>query len=569
MHTEPHPIRIAILCKGFLFEAWEAEAIRQAISLPFVKVVLLVTEDTENQKPASFLSWIFNYPYRNMLWRFYKRFLLRVPAIAVERLYNELKEIPVIKCKPLLKGKYSQHFSPDDLAKLASYQPDVILRFGFNILRGGILILAKYGVWSYHHADAGFLRGGPAAFWEIRRKNPVTGAVLQRLTDKLDAGIVLRNGFFHTINRSYSSNLQQLLWGTTTWIRQALLDVRHGISPAENGETLPATAPVHSWPRNHQMIRAWFITRINKIRFHARTLFSPEKWNVALVNQSMNSIISEGITGKIEWHPEAPSGEYYADPFGWAENGKTKIIFEHYSYKNQRGIISEKENSAIKPLLALPFHISYPFVLKDRDQLKIIPETWESGKLFMVDIKMVREQNELPDAAEKNMNSLQVIMDDFPAVDATPVLWKNRWWLFCTKAGEYSNTALYIFHSENFSGPWQPHMNNPVKWDIRSARPGGTPFEMDGKLFRPAQDCSTTYGAAVVLQEITELTESAFSEVIHRRMEPQGDWKYNRGLHTFSVVDENHVLIDAKRYAFNFDNFSHALSRKMRRLTGK
>jgi len=43
-----------------------------------------------------------------------------------------------------------------------------------------------FGVWSWHHGDEDKYRGGPPAFWEIVNADPVTGALLQRLTERLD-----------------------------------------------------------------------------------------------------------------------------------------------------------------------------------------------------------------------------------------------------------------------------------------------------------------------------------------------------------------------------------------------
>jgi hypothetical protein len=555
MAANSETIRVAILCKGLTFEAWEAESIRQVMSLPFVEIVLLVAEANEEEAAPSFAEKLRGYPYRNLLWRVYKRVKLRTPSTAEVSLANELKHVPLIHCRPELRGKFSQHFSSADLDIIRSHRPDVILRFGFNILRGEILSLAKYGVWSFHHADPQTIRGGPAAFWEIYNRVPFTGAILQRLTEKLDAGIVLREGYFRTQNRSYRANFEQLANGTTGWMKQALLDVKHSVSPAENGTPLVSSAPVHHFPRNGQMLRAWRITRANKIRFHLHSLFKPEKWTVAKVQQSQAELLRSGLSGKIEWLPEAPAGEYYADPFGWMENGEPRIIFEHYRYRNNKGHLSLLKRNSIETFVRYEHHLSYPFVHHSAHGIRIMPECFESGNLLMFD--------------EQDSATPKVIMKDFIAVDPTLLEHNGKWWLFCTKADIYSNTELFIYHSNSPEGDWQPHANNPVKCDIRSSRPAGTPFKIDGKIYRPAQDCSTTYGAAVAITEITALSETTFSERIVRRIEPQPGWKFNSGLHTVSIIDDSLLVIDAKRYAFNFDNFKSMLGRKLRRLAGK
>lgn len=75
---------------------------------------------------------------------------------------------------------------------------DVLLRFGFNILRGEILTAARYGVWSFHHGDSDLYRGGPAHFWEMYEGNPFSGVVLLVLTEQLNGGHVLAKALFAT-----------------------------------------------------------------------------------------------------------------------------------------------------------------------------------------------------------------------------------------------------------------------------------------------------------------------------------------------------------------------------------
>src|ERR1700691_1086281 len=89
-------------------------------------------------------------------------------------------------------------FPPDAIAAVRSHELDVILRFGFNILRGEVLTSARYGIWSFHHGDNEFVRGVPALFWEVVEDNPCTGVTLQVLTEKLGEGLDLCKSMFAT-----------------------------------------------------------------------------------------------------------------------------------------------------------------------------------------------------------------------------------------------------------------------------------------------------------------------------------------------------------------------------------
>src|SRR5712692_1473692 len=91
----------------------------------------------------------------------------------------------VLAVRPQRK-KFVDRFTAADVAKIKALDLDVILRFGFNIIRGDILSCARSGVWSYHHGDNDEYRGGPSHFWEVHERNPISGAVLQILNEELD-----------------------------------------------------------------------------------------------------------------------------------------------------------------------------------------------------------------------------------------------------------------------------------------------------------------------------------------------------------------------------------------------
>ena len=97
--------------------------------------------------------------------------------------------------------------------------------------------------------------------------------------------------------------------------------------------------------------------------------------------------------------------------------------------------------------------------------------------------------------------------------------------------------------------PWFPHSKQPVKTDIQSSRPGGTPFIHEGKLYRPAQDCSRVYGGRVVINQITALSPNDFEEKTAAIVEPDKHGPYPDGLHTLSALGDI-TLVDSKREKF-------------------
>jgi CelD/BcsL family acetyltransferase involved in cellulose biosynthesis len=86
---------------------------------------------------------------------------------------------------------YVDRFSPADVESMRRLKLDVVLRYGFGIIRGEVLDIATCGIWSYHHDDNEFYRGAPPGFWELYENAELTGATLQVLNDSLDGGYVL------------------------------------------------------------------------------------------------------------------------------------------------------------------------------------------------------------------------------------------------------------------------------------------------------------------------------------------------------------------------------------------
>jgi len=142
------------------------------------------------------------------------------------------------------------------------------------------------------------------------------------------------------------------------------------------------------------------------------------------------------------------------------------------------------------------------------------------------------------------------LLSDFAAVDSTIFLHEGRYWLFCGRADDDIYLELFAFYSETLEGPWLPHMRNPVKMDVRSSRPAGALFTYAGALYRPAQDCSTTYGSGIVFNRVLSLSPEEFAEEVAAEMRPQQNDRYPAGLHTVSLAGDL-IVIDGlcRRFA--------------------
>lgn len=537
-------MRFGILCTGYLFQQWQAEVILTLMQRGHQPVLLIL--DNRPALPESFFKRQFA-RRKHLLFSYLENRFFSPPSRKPTSLEIDLKDVPAIRCVADTKG-FSNYFAEEDIQAVRGYQADFILRFAFGIIRGGMLEAARFGIWSFHHGDEEKYRGGPAGFWEIFRDDPVNGLILQQLTSRLDGGIILKKGFLKTIRHSWRENLEQLYKTSTTWPAM----VADEISRAEKaGETFSSAgseskAPVYHLPGNFQMVLFLFKLLKNRILFYYQTWLLIEKWNIGIIRQPIENVAlrkPENTPAEIEWFPEQPEGRYLADPFGMKFRDVGLIAAENFDYRQMRGFITffRKEGSGYREVVnderfrfPAGFHYSYPYIFRYGSECYCIPESWESGK-----VTLFRFFDDLTGIGE-----VATLVDGVDAVDPTLVFHQQIFWLFFTQR-RHSNTHLYLFFSDKIAGPYLAHPQNPVKIDIRSARPAGTPFYCENLLFRPGQDCSSAYGSRIAINRILKITPEEYLEETIHYFEPDPGGKYNKGLHTLSDFGDE-TLADGK-----------------------
>jgi hypothetical protein len=227
-----------------------------------------------------------------------------------------------------------------------------------------------------------------------------------------------------------------------------------------------------------------------------------------------------------------------ADPFVIEHDGRQFLFFEELP-PSGRGRIAVREIRRDLPptapltVLEPPYHVSYPFLIRQGDQVLMLPETSENETVELY------RATEFP----YRWRLEKVLCEGVALADTTPFFYGGTWFFFTTAihSGE-----LLLFYSDQLDGKWHYHRRNPISSDVRTARMAGALFDRAGRLIRPAQDGSTRYGCAIILNEITALSTSEYSERVIERIQP--DW--DRGLlgtHTLNSNDSVEV-IDGRRY---------------------
>ncbi|MBK7269647.1 MAG: hypothetical protein IPI07_09065 [Flavobacteriales bacterium] len=380
-------LRVGILCNGGTFQRWQAESIAAVRAEPGVELVLLIERDAETASPKSIWTRALHYPWRTVLYRQYRKHWFRPKAMEPVDLSSELSNVPKIRCRPILRG-HAELFEEADLALIRSHRPDVLLRFGFNILHGDILTVATHGVWSHHHGDEEHYRGGPPAFWEIVDAQPVIGAVLQRLTEKLDAGRILYKGWFNTVDHSLEETVDTVLTHSAQWPALVMRRILQGDAVAAEGTLSTSKAPVRKYPTNTVVLRFLWKRMRNKMRFHRDSLNAHEEWNIGVLNQPIHHLLQTEPSLNVRWLPAPAQNSFRADPFGFVgSDGQLHILYEKFDHATGKGEIARlrpKRDNVLKrsrTVLELPEHLSYPFVLERDGEVLVIPEQAARGRV--------------------------------------------------------------------------------------------------------------------------------------------------------------------------------------------
>lgn len=549
---QARPLRVGVMLNQLDDFAWIQRVLTDVRDSGFASVVLAVVNDSDKPEKKGRLMRFMN-GEMNLGKELYWRYSLldervnkqRHDAFRVVDLRPALGNADIVPVQPISR-KFVHRFTDDDVARIKSYDLDVMIRFGFNIIRGDILDIARHGVWSYHHGDNNEYRGGPALFWEIYEGNPLSGTILQVLTDELDGGKVIYRSFAATIDSIWlSNNREETYWKTTAFVIRCLRQLHRasGGLPSE-AKLADYKRKIYRQPANREM--SSFLVRAagRVLRGKWRNLSGFNQWLIGY-RTDRSKFLANSTTADLRGFTPIvpPKKRSFADPFVFSHDGRDYVFIEDLDEVTGRGRIAvmtigeDGKPTAPEPVLERDYHLSYPFLFEWQGDVYMLPETAATRSLQLFRATKFPYEWELHSEP----------MRGYPMVDATLHEQDGCWYMFVnvSERGGSLDDELFLFIAETPLGPWQPHPLNPIKSDVRSARPAGRLFKRDGKLIRPAQDCSTSYGSAINLCEVEVLTETDYRERIVERLEP--NWRPGlEGCHTLSFSDRME-FIDGKR----------------------
>lgn len=466
----------------------------------------------------------------------------------IYRLYRKA-EYKISKPRPdafLLKS-WPQAFaqlplvSEKDIDTIRQWKPDCILNLSSKIISDAIKAIPAKGVWYF----------GPGNFFNAQAASAAAYAVIQQ---QCSTPICLMaeyagDGKPDILYASYSStqtyinkNLNVTCWKAASFVNRVIAQwQQHGELVTMADDKL--TAIRYFIPPGNSSMIAFLMKRFQaELKRYLQKRKSFQQWLLMHHTASDKKVETDfskytGIS--------APKSAFWADPAVFVHNNKRYIFFEEYLYATKKAHISvlslDADNKASQPRIVLdkPYHLSYPFIFEQDGHIYMLPETSANKTIELYKAVSFPYEWELE----------KVLMQDVHAVDSTLLFHNNTWWLFANikeNNGASAWDELFVFHATHFiTDQWTAHVQNPVVTDVRSARPAGNFYYDNGKLIRPSQDCSCTYGYAINLNAITALTPTSYKEIQLQKLLPHWDEQV-KAIHTLSSQD-GFVCIDARK----------------------
>jgi hypothetical protein len=573
---EPRTVlRVGLLLDSFEVPAWIHRAVRKVVESPYARIVLVVTRG--DAAPSTKRRAMGRSRWRYILFDAYERFDRRWFRDGRLDPFEQTTLAPLIEDVTRVEGTTvppdGHALSAAAVAAIRDQDLDVLLRFGFESVRDIPPGIAKHGIWlvdANSTYDESSLLGG---FWEVLLGSPINESTLDVRTAGSDTTLTIYRSFGSTSPVSVWKTRRERYWKVASFISRKLRDLSEegamGIAPVPQLSE-PAREVEHPAPSNARLLTLLprLAARYVALQLDEKTHF--DQWFVAY-HFSSKDPAEEGVPETSFAHfrqLQPPRDHLWADPFPIRHRGQHYLFIEEVNLARNKGHIAvvEFENgNAMRPEIVLetPHHMSYPFVLPWRGEMFLIPESARAGdspaEPAQLSIRVFRARAFPSDWVQED-----AMLENLEVFDPTIAEIDGRWWLFCIccELGASSWDELHLFHAPTPFGPWTPHRRNPVKSDVRSARPAGRLFQRGGQWYRPSQDCSVRYGYGISINRITRLTPTEYEEVVVQHIAP--DWAHNLiATHTLNAAGRL-TVVDGMRHRRRWSGDAEPLPRRQR-----
>jgi hypothetical protein len=571
-------IKIGILIDGLEQPLWVNEIVERILKDSSLDLSLVVIKNNKSQTDNNIFKRFFEikyYPYFliKIINKFIYKYIIKnndyvnlFSNLSIESKLS-LNSTPILRVE-VIENKFTDEFKSSDIENISQYDCDLFIRFGFRILKGGILNLPKLGIWSLHHGDTKDGRGGPAGFWEFIEKKNTTAATLQILSEVLDGGLVLDKVSVQTNKINYFSNISTLyanaagmLWDNLEKFK--ILGIENYLVKIDKLRK-SRDLDIYSYPifKRPTFLKGLILLIKLLVRYFYLALYKFwyfEQWQLSYKFLKTSDNVHLSLYNFKRIIP--PFDRYFADPFVIEQDDTIYVFIEEVIYSQNKGTIALLEINKISKkvsfkgkILEESFHMSFPNVFFLNGEYYMIPETQKANQIRMYKAQKFPYEWTLE----------RVLIDNIHAVDPVLHIHDGVFWLLVNEStflGASPSSNLNLYYTDNlFEGKFKKFANNPVSSDIKFSRNAGAIFKIGNKTFRPSQDCSERYGYSVNINEIVEINKESYNETLRDVILPKWD-NSAIAIHTLSV-SENIVFVDVNKRLPRISKIFNLFSKK-------
>lgn len=260
-----------------------------------------------------------------------------------------------------------------------------------------------------------------------------------------------------------------------------------------------------------------------------------KKWILGFVEGGLDAVMSDKPL-RVKWVRSPYKDRWFADPFILdVADDKYTVLAEELRYGCKGRIakltIDRRSMRIVKMsiVLELGTHLSFPNILRKDGRTYVYPENCTGGRQNIY---------EYDEQSDRLVEKAAICMDRIWDSSITTLFGKPR--LF---AGNRDNYHLDIYDWNEEKRLFEQTASAVSK--KQDNRLAGQLFEYGGSVYCPFQDCSQTYGGAVVIKRVALVGDGWHLEPVVRHTSPHPS--INLGLHTLNEY-KGAVIVDARGF---------------------
>ena len=411
-----------------------------------------------------------------------------------------------------------QALPPELLERVAHDRPDVLVKFGMDLLTVPPPDRLAVPILSWHHGDPAKFRGRPAGFHELARREPTVGQIVQILSNRLDCGRIVAAAETRAFAYSYRATLVEAYRHSPLLLRSAIRNALAGTSWEP-----PHWGPAYRLPGN-AAVAGFVLGRARAAASHLLYgLTRAKQWSVATapVPEPLTlERLTERLGDEATWCAVAtpPGYGFLADPFFADGEG---LLVEAMRAASARGEILRVGADGVRRLSGRGGHFSYPAMVAAGGRFYVVPETsdWSAPSAYPLDGNGFGEPIELDLPGRPRL------------LDPTPFAHDGAQFLFGNVASE-GQSVLRLWVADALDARFVEHPASPIRISPEGGRMAGIPMLIDGAMIRVGQDLRRGYGDGISLFRVTQIDRERYEEVEAGRVRFAG----RRGPHTLNLA---------------------------------